>query len=78
MFKIEKNIPITALYAAQVQYPFGEMQVGDSILVPVPEGQTFGTLRSRLTAASGAYARKNDMKFSQRRIGDAIRIWRIK
>jgi hypothetical protein len=66
-FEIEKGVP---RQAPNVKYPFADMQVGDSFLVPR------GTARIVASAAVWAAARGYG-KFSCRTVEGGVRVWRI-
>jgi len=66
-FKIEKGVPFVDSHKT---YPFAEMDVGDSFLVPhntAPKAQP----------AASAYGYKHGKKFATRNTADGLRIWRI-
>lgn len=63
-FKTQKDVPVPP---AKTKYPFSEMQVGDSIVVP----------NVNCTCAAYAYGRKHKQKFRTRAQGDWYRIWRV-
>jgi hypothetical protein len=66
--KIEKGIPLPP----RMRYPFDQMAVGDSIVVPANEYK-----RARMSATN--YAIRNDALFSSRQLEDGTaRIWRVK
>lgn len=66
-FKIEKKIPIPA---SRGKWPFAEMAVGDSILVPFE-------LKEGARQAAFAYGAKKNMKFITRAAEEgSLRIWR--
>ena len=68
MFVIEKNIPLISLRA---QYPFAQMEVGDSFLVEAPYVK-------RTAVAASSYARKHGWSFSLRAVSDTQhRLWRL-
>jgi hypothetical protein len=69
MFKIEKKVPIPARTTTQ-KYPFRDMEVGDSFVA------TDGG-KSVLVAASAFTRRNPEYRFTTRKEGDGIRIWRI-
>lgn len=87
MFDIEKNIPIPKKNygaAGQVRksynnYHFRSFDVGDSILVPVPD--TENPITSQLRVNASAYAagksHKPVLKFTTRQVEGGIRIWRV-
>lgn len=74
-FKIEKGIPVP-VNAAQAKYPWRSMEVGDSFIIN-------DYSRENMQAAGNA-ARifcskaKLDWKFTCRKEGDKVRIFRIK
>lgn len=73
-FVIEDGIEIPKIEGRGMQkkakYPFGKMLVGQSFLVV----HQWKSARS----SADAYGRRNGIKFSTRREGDGLRIWRIK
>lgn len=75
MFKIETNVPMpvgsTSSHARK--YPFGEMKVGDSLMVPCSQERRQKTQNSVI----GSAMRFKPMKFITRQIEDGVRIWRI-
>ncbi len=67
-FKIEGNIPCPT---QQSKYPFKEMKVGDSFLVPKH-------FEMRVRTASQYFSKRNaPYKFSVAKTVDGARIWRI-
>ncbi len=70
MFKIEKGIPITHK-KSESKYPFHELEVGDSILVPLE-------LAKKTRHAAHAIGDRFGYRFATRTQpnGD-LRIWRI-
>lgn len=69
MFKIEKRVPIPARTTTP-KYPFRDMKVGDSFVV-ADGGKS-------VAIAASAFSRRNpEYRFTARKEGDAIRIWRI-
>jgi len=63
--KIESHIPFPA------KFPFAEMKVGDSFLVPV------GTHKNTVAVYATRYARKTGTKFTVRKTPEGYRCWRI-
>lgn len=63
--KVEKNILMPR------QWPFDEMQVGDSFAVP-PNAK-----RPAVNVAAMRYGRKHNMKFTVRKTPEGYRCWRI-
>lgn len=68
--KIESSYTVPMLTPRQ-SYPFGQMKVGDSILVP-GQGGTTGA------GAAYAYGRRHKKKFTCRSEKGGVRIWRVK
>ena len=79
MFQIERDIPIPprAVRKSSSLYPFEDMQVGDSFLVPLNGAKVElvrGRIQNQLTRFRKADSAK---KFSMRVIEGGIRVWRI-
>jgi hypothetical protein len=68
LFKIEKGVPIRG--AAADVYPFRDMEVGDSFLVPS------GSARQARNAAY-MFGARNSVKFKSRAVSGGLRVWRI-
>lgn len=72
--QIDKGIPVPAhnkKYAKK--YPFQEMEIGDSFLMPLPDGKSPGSLYA---AMSGAKKRFN-INLTAARVDGGVRVWRI-
>lgn len=72
MIKIDSDIPVPSEAANKGRtsvYPFGNMKVGDSFFTE--------TEKERLRPAATQYARRNGVKFTTRKEGAGIRVWRI-
>lgn len=80
MFTIDHNVPIPPsnphagghrkARQPYLRYPFAEMKVGDSFLVPAE-------IAPRASSAAGNYAKANKpMKFLTRQTPEGLRIWR--
>lgn len=67
-FKIERNIPIHR--HRHTKFPFAEMEIGDSFLLPDA---------TSTNAATPAYkwAKANGWKFTARKLEKGVRVWRI-
>ena len=76
--KIDKNTPPPEYIETPTGrgrpriYPFGDMSVGDSILIG-PELNAAGA-----RGAAKSYGYKHGQKFATKKEGDSMRIWRIK
>lgn len=65
MVKVESGISMPQ------RYPFKDMQVGDSFLLPP------GVKRTAVNVAALRYGRKHGMKFTIRKVPEGFRCWRI-
>ncbi len=76
--KIEKNIPVTS----RSKYPFPEMNVGDSFLVPADSSGARVNERATSPIVSGAaraWGHTRGRKFSVRKQPcGGYRVWRVK
>lgn len=83
VFKIEKNVPISGTFrslGAHLQYPFSEMEVGESFEIKVNPKEIKRRV-SNVSSACSAYvkSRNKAAKFSVRRTSkETIRCWRVK
>lgn len=69
MFKVEKAVQMPPAKTRGV-YPFSRMAVGDSFVVP-PE------IRYKVYAAARSFGARHGCRFSVRKDGDQVRVWRI-
>lgn len=78
-YKIEKNVPVNKRNTHMANYPFGDMQIGDSFLVPNEDIKSVGFQASLLSTAK-SWARFNNIeaRFTTRKQKDGMRIFRIK
>lgn len=72
MIKIDKNVAVPAVRLKCTDWPFNEMEVGDSFQIPD------GIDRYRLTYAASQNGKRTGKKFSVRKYNGTIRCWRIK
>ena len=74
MFAIEKNIPMptTGRSGRRTSYPFGDMEVGDSFVVPTSDKKA-----TSVYSAAWHYGNKNGKKFSVHKIEGGVRVWRV-
>ena len=77
-FIVEKNIPIPERRVAKFIYPFAEMEIGDSFLVPILK-EDMKTKRSTITAAPTNGQKGTGHKFTSRYLEaeGGIRVWRF-
>ena len=67
--KIDKGVPLPKKRIPNGSYPFKEMAIGDSFMV------TDGLASARVLAIH--YGRRHGVKFTSRKEGDGLRVWRI-
>lgn len=70
MFKIEKKIPLPTRRTVISQYPWADMEVGDSFLVPDKKVKTVYVTVSK---ANKKYPPKH---FISRAVKGGVRVWR--
>lgn len=84
-YEIEKDIPIPPPWGRpgydEVKYPIFEMEVGDSIFVPVPEGKKIETVRNTLNAnfrrkAVSVTGRRFACRTAEKDGVKGLRVWR--
>lgn len=75
--KIEKGVP-PPKGATTNKYPFGEMDVGDSIVVPSSDGTAAGSKVYRAAIKHGQYHGRTYTGRVEDRAAKTVRIWRIK
>jgi hypothetical protein len=72
--KIDKGIPIPKQGRGRPSvFPFEDMEIGDSIFVPVKEAKD----KSRAIGRAAMYARTHGVRFKTRTVEGGIRIWLI-
>jgi hypothetical protein len=73
MFKIDKGIPVAPRRGSRASiYPFDDMDVGDSFLVP------FETKAAKAVHAAAQVARRRlGRTFAVRAVAEGTRVWRI-
>lgn len=74
-FKIDTHIPIPTrdgrTLGRLARYPWCRMEVGHSILFTGDEEECG-------PSSAYAYGKRHGWKFTQKRMGDGVRVWRIK
>ena len=70
--EIEKSIPIPRAHATRKEYPFPQMEIGDSFVVPIDRRVAVGV-------ACHSYKKKHGKQFTTRKTEDGkfVRVWRI-
>lgn len=74
MYQIEKNVPMPPIVRMS-GYPFAQMEVGDSFLVPF-DGDDEQKVRARVATAASTFGKDHGGKFSVRVLQDGVRVWR--
>lgn len=74
--EIEKNIPIPDLYVSK--YPWSDMAIGDSILIPVGEDESLDVIRNRVSKSVHKYNNRTGKKLRTKSIPEdnAVKVWR--
>lgn len=77
MYEIEKGIDYPENWCAR-KYPFAEMEIGDSFLVPIEEikNRSAEYVRNSILG-SARQKRMPGKKFRTRKLEEGIRVWRI-
>lgn len=71
--KIDKDVKMP-IYHGRSPYPFRDMEVGDSVFF---DEEPFGS-QSRPVAAARKWGKNRGVRFSARREGYGVRIWRVR
>lgn len=81
MYKLQSNIPIPPRSNPKERkrkYPFKDMQVGMSFLVPKKEAANdIDKLMKRIGPAAHSAGTSLGFKFALRRMSDGVRVWRV-
>ncbi|MGF6643138.1 hypothetical protein [Paraburkholderia sp. GAS82] len=72
-FKIEKGIAPPPPRASSAWHPFGLMEPGDCVFIPVKPGRNVPFIRR----AAGQFGRKKGWKFTTREQSGGVRVWRL-
>jgi hypothetical protein len=80
MLKIEKGIPLVKRGPpVPRKYPTPLLEVGESYLVPVEDGDTIVLLRARMNVyVHGARKLFPDRSFAVRTVTGGVRVWRTR
>ena len=78
MIKIEKKIKIPVPMCKE--YPFHDMEIGDSFFIALSEKDTVNKLQIKLCARANYYVSRHNKtaKFTSRCVKNGVRIWKIK
>lgn len=67
MYEIDKGIEIPQ---PRSEYPFGEMEIGDSFLAPKEKIKG-------VRAAASEYGKRKSKRFMTRTVEGGVRVWRV-
>lgn len=73
MYEIEGDIPVPK---PAHKYPFNNLTVGQSFMVPY-EDEERTLISNRVCTAARSAARTHTMKFTTRRTNIGVRVWRV-
>ena len=79
MFEIEKDVPLVKREykgGRETLFPFKDMQINDSFLVPAGEGDR--KTRMAVSAAANYYGRRYSTTYAVRAVEGGVRVWRVK
>jgi hypothetical protein len=75
--KIEKGIPVPERPSGSAaKYPWNQLEVGDSFVVPRMNGEPMQLTRERAGKAI-QFAKKRGWTFCTRQVETGIRVWRL-
>jgi len=72
--EIEQNIPIPPRHRHRLKYPFRDMAVGDSVLIPLDVNSKEDETRVR--GAANVFRRRTGWKLTVRKSEGGFRVWR--
>ena len=74
---IEKELEIPAVRSKR-QYPWSQMEVGDSVLIEVEKGESIAGLKRKVGHSARYYGEKTGRKFKTltEHAGNGVRVWR--
>lgn len=78
MYEIDRGVEIPApnIHNRNSRiYPFREMEIGDSFLVPGNENKK--ALQARVGSAACYYGKRNNSRFVTRSVEGGVRVWRV-
>lgn len=67
-FVIENDVPLPES-ATRQKYPFGELKVGESFVVP-------GVKSKQISGTAAQYSRRHGIRLIVRAEGEGVRVWR--
>ncbi len=81
-YEIDNNIPMPKLSEKGIRkYPFAEMNVGDSFLIPynISDKKEASKIRNSVRVAGIHFGTRNerDYKYNTAIVNEGIRVWRV-
>ena len=79
VYSIEKNVPIPVVHSKH-EYPWGDMEVNDSVLILAEKEETLFNLKRRVGPAARYFGQKTGKQFKtlMMREENGVRVWRMK
>lgn len=86
MYAVEQGVTIppkkpgrkaSAARKTRTKYPFAFLSKGDSFAVPAKHEKRAKKIANTLSACATYFAKKTGAKFTQRRLRNEVRVWRV-
>jgi len=80
VYTVEKDVPMLNVPRGgrPCKYPFNEMNIGDSFLVPFSDLEGLPKPRVKIWSAASYYGSRHSVKFSVHKINEeGYRVWRV-
>jgi hypothetical protein len=72
-YKIEKDVPLPALVRRRSKYPFKDLEIGDSFVIPIKSDKS----PSGIYAAISTARSRHNIGLTTARVEGGIRVWRV-
>jgi len=77
MRSYSQDLKISHTLTGKYRYPLPDMRVGQHFFVPCREGQSVEKLQNSVSSSVCYVTKRSGLRFTQRRMGNGIRVWRI-
>lgn len=77
MYEIEDGIPLPPHTRREIRYPFPELEVGQSFLVPWPDGRQPQSFANQISSRATQWGRRLGRVFRTRSSREGVRVWRV-
>lgn len=85
MYAVEQGVTIppkspgrkAKAVSTRTKYPFAFLAKGDSFAVPAKHEKRAKKIANTLSACATYFAKKTGAKFTQRRLRNEVRVWRV-